>query len=64
MLHIVDSPTRQQINASQFSNSHRERTLDHRPVANVPASKFPNIQDTDGLLPLATPMPSVTTNKR
>ena len=64
MLHLMDCPTRQQINVNQFSNSRRERTIDQRPVTNLPTATYPNIQDNDGLLPLATPMPSVTTNKR
>ena len=65
MLHIVDCPTRQQINVNKFSSSnHRDRNLDHRPITNLAAAKFPNIQDNEGLLPLATPMPSVTANKR
>ena len=64
MLHLMDCPTRQQINVNQFSNSRRERTIDQRPVTNLPTAAYPNIQDNDGLLPLATPMPSVTTNKR
>ena len=63
-LQLIDGPTRQQQNNNEFPGPFRERTLDHRQVTNIPAAKFPNIQDTEGLLPMATPMPSVATNKR
>ena len=63
-LQLLDGQPRQQHNNIQFSVPFRERNLDHRQVTNIPAAKFPNLQDTDGELPLATPMPFVTTNKR
>ena len=63
-LHPMDCPTRHQISVNQISNPHREPTLDHRPATNLPAATYPNIHDNDGLLPLATPMPSVITNNR
>ena len=65
MLHLVDCPTRQQISVNEYPSSNRERVLDLRTTTNLlPVAEFPNIQDSDGLLPLATPMPSVSTNKR
>ena len=63
-LQLLDGQRRQQDNNIQFSSAFRERNLDHRQVTNIPAAKFPDLHDTDGELPLATPMPFVTTNKR
>ena len=63
-LQLLDCPTRQQHNNIQFSGPFRDRNIEHRQVTNIPAAKFPNLQDTEGLLPIATPMPSVATSTR
>ena len=63
MLHRGVCPNKQPINANVFSRSNQEPNSDNRAVTNLPAASF-NIQDTDGLLPMATPMPSVSANQR
>ena len=63
MLHRGVYPNKQQINANVFSRSNQEPNSENRAVTNLRAASF-NIQDTDGLLPLPTPMPSVSANQR
>ena len=63
MLHRGVCPNKQQINTNVFSRTNQEPNSEMGAVTNLPATSF-NIQDTDGLLPLATPMPSVSANQR
>ena len=63
MLQLLDRPTRQ-LGANRCSNSYREHQFDHSAATNITAVPHGVIQENDGLLPLATPMPSVTPNKR
>ncbi len=60
---LVDRPTRQ-LGGNRCSNTYRERQFDSSAATNITTLSHGAAQENDELLPLATPMPSVTTNKR